>query len=95
MSGGSPPGHWTTKCPGNASPSSGNPIRRPTAIVTIDSVMRPRTDRMVAWNRLVRDLDLSMLEQITREIALSEVVQTANQLLAGEVRGRVVVNVNN
>jgi acrylyl-CoA reductase (NADPH) len=35
-----------------------------------------------------------MLKEITREIALDEVIVTANQLLAGEVRGRVVVNVN-
>lgn len=47
---------------------------------------------MIAWNRLTRDL--SMLKDITREIDLSEVAQTAHQLLAREVRRRVVVNVN-
>lgn len=69
-------------------------ILRGVTLVGIDSVMRPRTDRMIAWNRLTRDLDLSMLKDITREIGLSDVAQTAHQLLAGEVRGRVVVNVN-
>jgi acrylyl-CoA reductase (NADPH) len=69
-------------------------ILRGVSLVGIDSVMRPRTDRMIAWNRLTRDLDLSLLKAITREIDLSEVAQTAHQLLAGEVRGRVVVNVN-
>ncbi|WP_077044628.1 MDR family oxidoreductase [Pseudomonas sp. KK4] len=69
-------------------------ILRGVTLVGIDSVMRPRTDRLNAWDRLARDLDLSILNDITREIELSEVVQTAQRLLAGEVRGRVVVNVN-
>lgn len=69
-------------------------ILRGVTLAGIDSVMRPRADRLQAWSRLARDLDLSMLKEITREITLNEVIQTANQLLAGEVRGRVVVNVN-
>ena len=69
-------------------------ILRGVTLAGIDSVMRPRKDRLEAWSRLARDLDLSMLKEITREIALDEVILTANQLLAGEVRGRVVVNVN-
>jgi len=69
-------------------------ILRGVTLVGIDSVMRPRTDRLNAWDRLARDLDLSILNDITREIELSDVVQTAQRLLAGEVRGRVVVNVN-
>lgn len=69
-------------------------ILRGVTLAGIDSVMRPRKDRLEAWSRLARDLDLSMLKEITREIALDEVIQTASQLLAGEVRGRVVVNVN-
>jgi acrylyl-CoA reductase (NADPH) len=69
-------------------------ILRGVTLVGIDSVMRSRRDRIAAWDRLARDLDLSILKEITREIGLGEVVQTANQLLAGEVRGRVVVDVN-
>jgi len=76
-------------------PSSVAPfILRGVTLVGIDSVMRSRRDRVAAWDRLGRDLDLSILKEITREIGLGEVVQTANQLLAGEVRGRVVVDVN-
>lgn len=70
-------------------------ILRGVTLAGIDSVMRPRRDRIVAWDRLVRDLDISILKEVTREIGLGAVVQTAEQLLAGEVRGRVVVNVNN
>ncbi|MBK5395958.1 oxidoreductase [Pseudomonas sp. TH39(2020)] len=69
-------------------------ILRGVTLAGIDSVMRPRRDRIAAWDRLARDLDLSILKEITREIGLGEVVQTANHLLAGEVRGRVVVDVN-
>ena len=70
-------------------------ILRGVTLAGIDSVMRPRRDRIAAWDRLVRDLDISILKEVTREIGLGAVVQTAEQLLAGEVRGRVVVNVNN
>lgn len=70
-------------------------ILRGVTLAGIDSVMRPRRDRIAAWDRLVRDLDISILKEVTREIGLDAVVQTAKQLLAGEVRGRVVVNVNN
>jgi acrylyl-CoA reductase (NADPH) len=47
-----------------------------------------------AWARLATDLDLSMLPLISREIGLSEVIAIAPQLMAGKVRGRVVVDVN-
>ncbi|WP_236184717.1 acrylyl-CoA reductase (NADPH) [Pseudomonas protegens] len=70
-------------------------ILRGVTLAGIDSVMRPRRDRIAAWDRLVRDLDISILKEVTREIGLDSAVQTAKQLLAGEVRGRVVVNVNN
>jgi acrylyl-CoA reductase (NADPH) len=69
-------------------------ILRGVTLVGIDSVMRPRRDRIAAWDRLACDLDVSVLKEITQEIGLGMVVQTASQLLAGEVRGRVVVDVN-
>jgi acrylyl-CoA reductase (NADPH) len=59
----------------------------------IDSVMRPKADRLEAWRRLGMDLDPAKLSLITREISLTEVVSTAQQLLDGQVRGRVVVRV--
>ena len=69
-------------------------ILRGVTLAGVDSVMAPRAERLEAWQRLARDLDPSRLEMITREIALGEVVDTAGQLMAGEVRGRVVVDVN-
>lgn len=69
-------------------------ILRGMTLAGIDSVMRPRADRLEAWSRLARDLDKRLLAPITRTIGLEEVIPTAGELLAGKVRGRVVVDVN-
>jgi len=69
-------------------------ILRGVTLAGIDSVMRPRADRIVAWERLARDLDLALLDEITREIGLDEAIPMAGELLAGKVRGRVVVDVS-
>ncbi|WP_349617141.1 MDR family oxidoreductase [Azotobacter salinestris] len=69
-------------------------ILRGVTLAGIDSVMRPREDRIVAWERLAHDLDLALLDEITREIGLDEAIPMAGELLAGKVRGRVVVDVN-
>ncbi|WP_285961844.1 acrylyl-CoA reductase (NADPH) [Pseudomonas tohonis] len=69
-------------------------ILRGVTLAGIDSVMRPRADRIEAWDRLARDLDLALLDEITNEIGLGEAVLTAGELLEGRVRGRVVVDVN-
>lgn len=76
--------------PGSVAPF----ILRGVTLAGIDSVTRPRADRIQAWERLATDLDLSILSLISREIGLGEVVDTAQQLIAGKVRGRVVVDVN-
>ncbi|MEN4751129.1 MDR family oxidoreductase [Pseudomonas sp. Ps21-P2] len=67
-------------------------ILRGVTLAGIDSVMRPRQDRIDAWARLARDLDVSLLPSISREIGLSEVIETAHQLMDGQVRGRIVVD---
>jgi len=69
-------------------------ILRGVTLAGIDSVMRPRPDRIEAWRRLGTDLDLSKLGLITREITLAEAIPAAQQLLDGQVRGRVVVRVS-
>ncbi|VVO46160.1 Acrylyl-CoA reductase AcuI [Pseudomonas fluorescens] len=70
-------------------------ILRGITLAGIDSVMRPRQDRIDAWNRLDRDLDRKLLEQITRTVALKDIIPMAQQLLAGQVRGRLVVALDN
>ena len=68
-------------------------ILRGVTLYGIDSVMAPLALRQQAWARLARDLDLAKLEAITAEIALSDATAVAGELLAGKVRGRVVVDV--
>ncbi|MCJ2074037.1 oxidoreductase [Methylobacterium sp. J-030] len=69
-------------------------ILRGVSLIGIDSVMCPRPERIEAWNRLVRDLEPAKLDAITDEIGLTDVVATAERLMAGRVRGRVVVDAN-
>lgn len=67
-------------------------ILRGVSLLGVESVMRPRADRLEAWRRLGELLDPAQLESITRTIGLDEAIETAEALLAGRVRGRVVVN---
>lgn len=69
-------------------------ILRGVTLVGIDSVMCPRAERLVAWQRLATDLDMDKLGVIAKEIGLDEVIPTATKLLEGSVRGRVIVDVN-
>lgn len=69
-------------------------ILRGVTLAGIDSVMCPRAERLVAWQRLARDLDIEKLGLIANEIGLADVIPTATRLLDGQVRGRVIVNVN-
>ncbi|MGE4278372.1 MAG: MDR family oxidoreductase [Magnetospirillum sp.] len=69
-------------------------ILRGVTLAGVDSVYRPRDQRIEAWARLAQDLDVAKLAAITTTIGLSQVVETAGHLLAGQVRGRVVVDVN-
>ncbi len=69
-------------------------ILRGVTLYGIDSVMAPLAVRLEAWERLGRDLDMTKLDAIAREISLEEALGVAIELLAGKVRGRVVVDVN-
>ena len=76
-------------------PSSVAPfILRGVTLAGIDSVMAPRAVREAAWARLAQDLDTAQLERMTREVGLAEAMGLGAEILAGQVRGRVVVNVN-
>ncbi len=66
-------------------------ILRAVCLYGIDSVMCPLPMRQEAWKRLENGLDRQKLASITREIGLSEVLSVAPQILAGQVRGRIVV----
>ena len=75
-------------------PSSVAPfILRGVCLLGIDSVMCPLEQRKLAWNRLASDLDHKKLADITHEIGLEQVVAAGAQILAGQVRGRIVVKI--
>jgi acrylyl-CoA reductase (NADPH) len=68
-------------------------ILRGVSLLGVDSVMAPLARRQEAWSRLAADLDPARLESMIREVALDEAPAAAAALLAGTVRGRVVVKV--
>ena len=61
-------------------------------LLGIDSVMCPTPRREQAWARLARDLPLDLLESMITEARLEDLPRLAGEILAGKVRGRVVVN---
>ena len=69
-------------------------ILRGVTLCGIDSVMAPTSRRQQAWDRLARDLDLSLLERMIEEIPLDRAVERAQDLMAGNVHGRIVVRTN-
>lgn len=75
-------------------PSSVAPfILRGVCLLGIDSVMCPIEPRKAAWQRLASDLDRTKLSEITQEIVLDQVPEWGAKILAGQVRGRVVVKI--
>jgi acrylyl-CoA reductase (NADPH) len=68
-------------------------ILRGVSLLGIDSVMRPKADRELAWKRLEGDLDRGKLADVTSEIGLGEVIDAARSIVEGRVRGRVAVKV--
>jgi acrylyl-CoA reductase (NADPH) len=68
-------------------------ILRGVALLGVDSVMAPLALRRQAWERLARDLDPARLEAMVQETDLSGVLPAAARLMAGQVRGRVVVRI--
>lgn len=68
-------------------------ILRAVTLVTIDSVHAPHNLREQAWTSLADQGDSAVLEEMAEEISLGASVEAAHRLLAGEVRGRIVVDV--
>ena len=68
-------------------------ILRGVTLAGVDSVMAPHARRAEAWQRLARELPAELLPRNTETIALADAAGVAARLLAGQVRGRVVVDV--
>jgi acrylyl-CoA reductase (NADPH) len=75
--------------PGSVAPF----ILRGVTLAGIDSVMAPLAKRQRAWDRLARDLDPGLLERMIEEVPLEDAVTKAQALMAGQVRGRIVVRI--
>jgi acrylyl-CoA reductase (NADPH) len=69
-------------------------ILRNVTLAGVDSVYCPIEERIVAWDRLAKDLNLDHLDSMISTITLSEVVSTANNMLSGKTHGRIIVDVN-
>lgn len=69
-------------------------ILRGISLLGINSVTRPYDERIEAWQRLSTSLNMAQLDEITKEIGLSETIDAASDLLDGKIRGRIVVDVN-
>jgi acrylyl-CoA reductase (NADPH) len=69
-------------------------ILRGVCLYGINSVTISREKRESAWNQLVRDLNLHKLDAMTTEITLAQALEAAPRILAGDIRGRLVVDVN-
>jgi acrylyl-CoA reductase (NADPH) len=69
-------------------------ILRGITVYGIDSVMMPKGPREEAWQRLAHDLPFDKLDSTVNEAGLGEVAALAPKILKGEIRGRVVVDVN-
>jgi len=68
-------------------------ILRGVKLLGVNSVTCPFERRMTAWQRLSKELDPAKLSNLTSSVQLSDVEQVAKDILAGQVRGRVVVEI--
>ena len=68
-------------------------LLRGVSLLGIDSVMQPFQSRVQAWNRIVSGLPMQMLEAMVSEIALADLPRAGADILAGAVKGRLVVKI--
>ncbi|WP_085247454.1 acrylyl-CoA reductase (NADPH) [Gilliamella mensalis] len=69
-------------------------ILRGVTLAGVDSVMASYDKRVTAWNLLAKHLDEEILSYVGRTITLNECVEVANKMIAGQIKGRFVVDVN-
>ena len=69
-------------------------ILRGVTLAGVNSVHVPFARRKMAWDRMATDLDANKLEQMTEVVGLGDAIGVAERILQGQIRGRVVVDVN-
>jgi len=67
-------------------------ILRGVSLLGVDSVMAAKPLREEAWRRLAQELDIKKLHSLSQTIGFADIVPTAHAIIAGEIRGRVVVD---
>jgi acrylyl-CoA reductase (NADPH) len=66
-------------------------ILRNVSLLGVSSIHTPRAERIEAWTRLARDVDFAKLATLSRTEPLSKIHELSEELLAGRVRGRIVI----
>jgi acrylyl-CoA reductase (NADPH) len=69
-------------------------LLRGICLLGIDSTTCPIDMRLKAWHRLVKDTPMDLLDELTEEATLEDLPRLADEILAGRVRGRTVINPN-
>ena len=69
-------------------------ILRGVRLQGVDSVQAPLAARERAWARLATDLDLEKLDALSYDVAFSDLKQVAEDILAGQTRGRAIVDLS-
>ena len=77
-----------TDFPGSVAPF----ILRGVTLIGIDSNLCPMPKRLIAWDRIAHTVDKKMISEITQTRPLSEAMSTAEEVIAGRIRGRVVID---
>jgi acrylyl-CoA reductase (NADPH) len=68
-------------------------ILRNVSLLGVSSLRTPKPERIEAWNRLASDVDFRRLAEISRTEPLSRIFELAEEIMAGQVRGRVAIDV--
>jgi acrylyl-CoA reductase (NADPH) len=68
-------------------------ILRNVTLAGVDSVQAPLAQRQAAWNLLSTELDLELLDRLTETVPLTDTIEAAGRLMAGQTHGRIVVDV--
>lgn len=69
-------------------------LLRGVSILGINSVASPTAERTQAWSRLTRDLPAAKLDAMIQTVGLGDLLRLGSEILAGKIRGRIVVDVN-
>lgn len=69
-------------------------ILRAVKLIGVDSVMAPLALREAAWARIAKDLPKELIDRIATTVGLEDAIPTARRILTGQIRGRVVIDVN-